>query len=111
MRVSTLSKSKRLSHSDQFSSVIKRGKRQRYPGFSLFYLTNNLPHARLGVSVPHRAARNAVIRNRIKRRVRESFRAEQNRFAGLDLVVIPNDDKRETNFFETISLGNKNEKN
>jgi len=37
--------------------------------------------------VSRRAARNAVIRNRVRRQLRESFRVNQRRLAGLDIVV------------------------
>lgn len=46
------------------------------------------PAARLGVTVTKRVG-NAVVRNHIKRRVREAFRTTQKlRACGLDLVVI-----------------------
>lgn len=44
--------------------------------------------ARLGLAVPKRQIRKAVIRNRIKRLIRESFRYNQTRLAGLDFVVL-----------------------
>lgn len=49
---------------------------------------NDLPHARLGMSV-NRKVGNAVKRNRIRRLIRESFRLMQHDFpAGYDLVVV-----------------------
>ncbi len=44
--------------------------------------------ARLGLAVPKRQINRAVMRNRIKRIIRESFRYNQTRLAGLDLVVL-----------------------
>ena len=44
--------------------------------------------ARLGLAVPKRQIKNAVLRNRIKRLIRESFRYNQTRLAGLDIVVL-----------------------
>ena len=44
--------------------------------------------ARLGLAAAKRNLPRAVDRNRFKRIVRESFRAHQERLAGLDLVVI-----------------------
>ncbi len=44
--------------------------------------------ARLGLAVAKKRIRRANRRNRLKRLVRESFRENQNRLAGLDLVVV-----------------------
>jgi len=44
--------------------------------------------ARLGLAVAKKHVRRAVDRNRIKRVVRESFRRQQHRLKGLDLVVL-----------------------
>lgn len=50
---------------------------------------NGLPRMRLGLSVGRRCGR-AVVRNRLKRVVRESFRLAPGRMlGGLDVVVIP----------------------
>ena len=49
---------------------------------------NQLDFPRIGVVVSSRVARRAVERNRIKRIVRESFRLQQARLTGWDIVVI-----------------------
>ena len=49
---------------------------------------NQLDYPRLGMVVSSRVARRAVARNRIKRLVRESFRLQQARIKGWDIVVI-----------------------
>lgn len=98
----TLRKTRRLSHRDQFSNTIKRGKRLRHPGFALFFLENGLAYARLGISVPHRVTRKATARNLLKRRARESFRKQKHRFGGLDMVLIPNN-REQKEFFEKVS--------
>ena len=55
--------------------------------FSVIARPNGLGHARLGLAVGVRAAGNAVRRNRVKRIVRESFRANQQELPSVDLVV------------------------
>ena len=49
---------------------------------------SDLPAARLGVVVGKKNVNRAVQRNRIKRLVREGFRARQGDFGPLDLVVL-----------------------
>ncbi len=50
--------------------------------------SNQKEHARVGIIVGKRVAKHAVTRNRIRRVVRESFRFNQARLTGLDIVVI-----------------------
>jgi ribonuclease P protein component len=49
---------------------------------------NHRPYARLGLGVPKRQIRRATARNRIKRLIRESFRHDQLKLTGLDIVVL-----------------------
>jgi len=54
-----------------------------------FFRANGLPHTRLGVTTPA-ALGNAVLRNRVKRRLREVFRLNQAAMAqGWDVVLNP----------------------
>jgi len=57
-------------------------------GLSILARGNRLDHARLGMVVSSRVARRAVARNRIKRVIRESFRLQQARLEGWDVVVV-----------------------
>ena len=54
----------------------------------MFARVNGLKQARLGLAVPKRQIKTAVARNRIRRLIRESFRYNQHRLAGLDVVVL-----------------------
>ena len=49
---------------------------------------NGAEQSRLGLAVPRRVARHAVARHRLKRQIRESFRHNAERLAGLDIVVV-----------------------
>jgi len=83
-----LPRSRRLARPAQFSAAMKRGRRVRDEYFSVFGIPNLLPHGRLGLTVSKKVSLRAVDRNRIKRQVRESFRAHQSDMTGLDVVVM-----------------------
>lgn len=53
----------------------------------VFAKPNDLAHPRLGLVIARKIERLAVNRNRIKRELREAFRAQQGQLAGLDLVL------------------------
>jgi ribonuclease P protein component len=53
----------------------------------VFAKPNDRAYPRLGLVVARKMERLAVDRNRIKRKLREAFRAQQGQLAGLDVVV------------------------
>ena len=54
----------------------------------VYAMPNRLEHCRIGLSVGRRVG-NAVVRNRIKRRIREAFRNHRSSWAsGYDLLVV-----------------------
>lgn len=63
----------RLTAETDFRRVLGRGFRHASTDFSFHVLANELGHSRLGMTVPRKAG-SAVVRNRIRRRIRESFR-------------------------------------
>jgi ribonuclease P protein component len=83
-------KESRLLQSTEFQAVLGNpGKiASRDSRFAVFAITNGRDHARIGIAVSRKVARAAVARNRIKRQVRESFRAAQQGLGGLDLVIL-----------------------
>lgn len=60
----------------QFLSLYSEADRVHTPFFVLFLRANNLPHSRLGVTVSRKIGK-PIIRNLVKRRLREIFRQEQ----------------------------------
>lgn len=60
------------------------------PGKSVLLLArdNELDHPRLGLVIGKKSVKLAVERNRIKRQIRESFRLNQDRLVGWDIVVV-----------------------
>ena len=53
----------------------------------MFAAANARTHARLGLAISRKVSPKAVVRNRIKRQVRESFRLHQRALTGRDIVV------------------------
>lgn len=71
-----------------FAAVFKHGRRSKDELFLVCAAPNNQPYARLGVNVARRVSTKAVLRNRIKRQVREAFRRYQSEAVCLDVVVV-----------------------
>lgn len=83
-----LPKSRRLRSGLELREISRTGRRIRDNLFSVHTRANSLGYPRLGLTVSRRVSTKAVVRNRIKRCVRESFRRMQSTLDGLDLVVV-----------------------
>jgi ribonuclease P protein component len=89
-----LGKAARLTLRSEFLAVQERGRKLHAGAYVVLALPNELGHPRLGVTVSSRVGR-AVVRNRLKRWVREAFRATAAGLPGVDLVVIGRSSARE----------------
>ncbi len=79
----------RLLRRPEFRRVYEEGQRRSASVCTVFIRPNGLAETRLGITVPVRVG-HAVLRNRIKRRVREVFRLHRTELAaGWDIVVNP----------------------
>jgi ribonuclease P protein component len=85
----TFPKEARLLSRREFRRVYEEGQRRSGRLATIFCRANGLPQTRLGITTPGRLG-NAVLRNRVKRRVREVFRLNRLAIAGgWDIVLNP----------------------
>jgi len=92
----SLGKDKRLISDKQFKAVLARNIRVSNGLLSLYMAENDCGYPRLGVSVS-KSCGGAVVRNRLKRLLREAFRQSQDRLpAGFDylLMISPKQSKK-----------------
>ncbi len=76
MKRFSFAKSKRLVNNRQFKAVLARNLRASNGLLTLYMCENDCSYLRLGVSVG-KSCGNAVVRNRLKRLLREAFRQSQ----------------------------------
>ena len=82
-------KSSRLLKSDDFLYLKEKPNKLSSKFFIAYYKNqkNNLKTSRIGISVSKKVG-NAVVRNKIKRQIRENFRQSDIRFKGLDILTV-----------------------
>jgi ribonuclease P protein component len=79
----------RLVRKTEFDAVYRAGKRRSSSHFTVFFRANELPQSRFGFSIK-KALGGAVVRNRIRRRLREMVRCHRLEIpAGWDIVIHP----------------------
>jgi ribonuclease P protein component len=84
----TFPKSARLRKRPEFLKLSRTGKKIHSRNFVVIYQTSERDLSRLGVTVSSKVG-NAIVRNRIKRYVREAFRRRRYGFEpALDILVI-----------------------
>jgi ribonuclease P protein component len=85
----TFPREARLVRRGEFDAVYRAGKRRSSSHFTVFFRANELPQSRFGVSIK-KALGGAVMRNRIRRRLREIVRCHRREIpAGWDIVIHP----------------------
>lgn len=86
------SKKSRLLSKADYKNVLDQSERMSQKQLLVLFKSNQHSFARLGLMVGKRVAPLAVSRNRIKRAIRESFRAVQEKLPGYDFIVIARTD-------------------
>ncbi len=80
--------SESLKKNHQFQTVYKNGVSRANKYFIMYIMENGTEGNRVGISVSKKVG-NSVVRHRVTRLVRESYRLHENMFnSGLDMVII-----------------------
>ena len=89
-----------LRNNREFQMVYNEGNSKANRYLVLYYRKNDLEYNRLGISVSKKVG-NSVVRHRITRLVRESYRLNESLFKkNLDIVVIARNSANGTNYHE-----------
>jgi ribonuclease P protein component len=97
-RDATRRRAERLRRSQDFVTVMRSGRRSRHRLLHIAVRGNGLPQSRFGFSVGKRVGK-AVVRNRVKRRLRAIMRELRVR-AGYDIVTIAQESAVQASFGE-----------
>ncbi len=80
--------SESLKKNKDFQTVYKKGKSYANKYLVMYIVENNLDRNRIGISVSKKVG-NSVIRHRLKRLIKESYRLNESVFKnGFDIVVV-----------------------
>ncbi|WP_125702181.1 ribonuclease P protein component [Lacticaseibacillus daqingensis] len=66
-------KSYRIKREDEFQHVFEAGESVANRNFVVYHVTRDQPHFRVGISVGKKVHLRAVVRNRVKRYIRQSL--------------------------------------
>lgn len=95
--------SESLKKNRQFQFVYKNGKSRANKYLVMYVKENGLGMNRVGISVSKKVG-NSVVRHRITRLVRESYRLHENVFnSGLDMVIVARVGAADVGFYEIES--------
>lgn len=103
----TFSRSKRLTHANEFKQVFKNNIRVSDDCITLLIGKRRGNSARLGFAIAKKQLKRAIDRNRIKRLLRESFRLRHNELPNVDIVIMVRHNIIELNHAEIFSRLNK----
>lgn len=89
-----------LKKNQDFRIVFNKGKSRANKHFVMYVLKNNTDKNYLGISVSKKVG-NSVIRHKIKRLLKESYRLHENLFnSGLNIVIIARKGSEELDYYQ-----------
>jgi ribonuclease P protein component len=89
-RTGSFTRERRLKGPAEYQQVFRTPCRSTDETFLVIARKNGLDYARLGLIISKKWVKQAVVRNRLKRLARESFRKNQQLLKGMDVVVLTN---------------------
>ena len=90
--------SESLKKNKDFQYIYRKGKSYANKYLVMYVLENGTSQNRLGISVSKKVG-NSIVRHRLTRLIRESYRLQEERFrCGLDIVVIARIGAKEKNY-------------
>ena len=103
MKGDSMQRSESLKKNQDFQKVYKHGTSKGNRYLVMYVLKNQYMKNRLGISVSKKVG-NSVVRHRLTRLIRESYRLSETRFhSGYDIVVIARPVAKDKNYFEVES--------
>lgn len=95
--------SEALKKNEDFQHVYKNGKSHANKYLIMYVKENGTERNRVGISVSKKVG-NSVVRHRVKRLVKESYRLQEEVFnSGLDIVIIARNNAASVGFYEIQS--------
>ena len=93
-------KKSRILKREDFLRIGQKGRRLRTRHFTVLYIENDIGNTRCGITVSKKIG-NAVIRNRVKRRLREFFRLNRDNLkSSTDYIFIARNGSSELEYCE-----------
>jgi ribonuclease P protein component len=89
----SFARSYRLKSRKDFQAVFAAPQRISHDFLLALFRANHLSYARLGVIVSKRIVKRAVVRNRLKRVIRECFRLNKATLCGRDVIIMIRGDR------------------
>ena len=95
---------RRLKRRSEIASCRDKGTKVYSKHFLILLCASKSPGSRLAVAITTKIDKRAVVRNRIKRRIKEVFRLNQHRFrAPMDLLVVARRDVQQCEYSDYLS--------
>ncbi|HAJ33130.1 MAG TPA: ribonuclease P protein component [Candidatus Atribacteria bacterium] len=91
---------RKLSKTSEFRKIFSEGRRTEGKNLIIFILKNDYNFNRPGIIIKKETGK-AVVRNKIKRRLREAFRLINKKLSpGYDIIVLAKNNIKESDYFE-----------